>query len=257
MVIADGQLSPDGSVRLDADDPGLLSGLGVFETMRTYGGQIFRLDAHLGRLEAGAAHLGAPFAEGLIRAEIDQALAAFQWGEANLRVTLSLSGRRLVRAAPLRAHQGSARCVTVFAEPNAALPAWIKHTSRAAAALAARIEGVTEPLWVDRDGLLLEGANSNVIGVMRGALVTPPLDGRILAGVTREALLEVARGLGLSVVEAPMPADAPFDELYVCSTLRELQPVVELDGRIAPGAGPVGAATRAGFEALVAAETGG
>ena len=255
VVIVDGVPSLDGAIRLDADDPGLTLGMCVFETMRTFSGQLFRGPAHLARLVESARAFGAPCPLAEIQDEIAAALAAFGAGEANVRVTLSVSGRRIVRAQTLTPQPGLARCVTRPGEPNAALPGWIKHTSRAVSALALAASGATEVLWVDGAGLLLEGTRCNVIGVVGGALITPPLDGRILAGVTRGALLEAARGLGLPVREEPVPAVTVFDELYLCSTLRDLQPVVELDGRAAPGAGPVGAAALEAFTALVRSET--
>ena len=256
VVLVDGVARPDGRLELDVDDPGLMLGLGVFETLRTYGGRPFRLGAHLDRLEASARALGAPCPRSSIEDEIGRALEAWSPGvEANVRVTLLQSGRRVVRVCALSPVSGPARCALLPWEPAPSLPGWIKHTSRAASALAIR-PPMTEALRVDRQGYLLEGTRSNIIGVQRGVLRTPPLDGRILAGVTRLALLEVAAGLGLPIDEAPVPAATPFDELYVCSTLRELQAVVELDGRPAPGAGPVGARLIDGLAALIAAELG-
>lgn len=257
VVIVDGELASDGRVALDVDDPGLTLGLGVFETLRTYGGRPFRLGAHLDRLEASAVALGLACARAEISAEIARCLAGWPAGEeANVRVTLLGSGRRIVRASTLQPVSGPARCAAVVWEPHPDLPGWIKHTSRAASALAIRRPGVTEALWVDRVGLLLEGTRSNIIGVAGGILRTPPLDGRVLAGVTRGAVIEAACRVGLPVDEAPLPYLAPLDELYVCSTLRELQPVVELDGRAAPGAGPVGASVLQALHAMIAEELG-
>lgn len=240
-VIVDGVERADGRIDLDVDDPGLALGMCVFETMRTYGGRVFRLEQHLERLEASAAALGAPCPSTSIAAEVGRSLAGLPQGEeANVRVTLSASGRRIVRAQTLAAVSGPARCATMLWEPHPALPGWIKHTSRAASALAVQRPGVTEVLWVDRGGLLLEGTRSNIFGVRGGQLWTPPLDGRILAGVTRAALLDAARRIGVPVREAPTPLEVEWEELYVCSTLRELQPVERLNDAPAPGAGPVG-----------------
>lgn len=252
-VLVNGVLRPDGRVELDADDPGLTLGLSVFETLRTYGRAPFRPDRHLDRLEQSAAALGVPFpGRERLGAEIAAAIAGLDAGEANVRVTLTAGGTRVVRAMALDAAHGSARCATAVWEPPAWLPGAVKHTSRAGSALILPARGVSEVIWVDRAGFLLEGTRSNVIAVRDGRLRTPPLDGRILAGVTREALLELAGALGVPVDEAPLPAEGPWDELYLCSTLRELQPVVELDGRPTPGEGPVGRALLAAFHEAVA-----
>lgn len=255
-ILQDGRLRPDGSVALDADDPGLILGLAAFETLRTAGRRPWRPWRHLARLEQSAAALAVPWpgAE-LLRAEIEAVIAALPGVECNVRITLTRGGARILRAMPLTMAHGGARVGTALWEPPPWLPGSVKHVSRAGGELLVRARGVDEILWVDRRDHLLEGTRSNVIAVRGGRLHTPPTDGRILSGVTREALLEVARGLGLPVEEAPLRRDAPCDELYLCSTLRELQALVELDGAPAPGEGPIGRALLAGFRALLEAET--
>lgn len=146
----------------------------------------------------------------------------------------------------------SVRCATAQWEPSEWLPGAVKHGSRAGSALVIERHGVDEVLWVDRAGNILEGTRSNVFAVLDGVLVTPPLDGRLLAGVTRQMLLEMAPSVGVPVAERALPADAPFDELYVSSTLKELCPVVELDGAPAAGGGPVGARVSKAFADWIA-----
>ena len=80
-----------------------------------------------------------------------------------------------------------------------------------------------------------------------GCLYTPPLDGRILPGITRAVLLECADELGIAVHQAPLPRTAPMDELYLSSSLKILAPVSRLDGEPAPGEGPVGMRLREAF----------
>ena len=75
---------------------------------------------------------------------------------------------------------------------------------------------------------------------MGGALRTPAIDGRLLAGVTRAAIIDVAIDLGVPVLTQPMHQEEQFDELYVCSTLKELTPIDEMNGQPAPAGGPVG-----------------
>ena len=94
---------------------------------------------------------------------------------------------------------------------------------------------------------------ANVFVVRQGVILTPPDDGRILRGVTRAALLDAARAEGLAIREEAVRA-GPCDEFYVASTLKELAPVVRLDGRPVAGAGPAGAALAAAFDRLRARE---
>lgn len=255
-ILQDGRLRHDGTVALDADDPGLILGLAAFETLRTARRRPFRPTRHLARLEQSAAALAVPWpgAE-LLHAEILAVIAALPEVECNVRITLTRGGARILRAMPLSMARGVARVGTAPWEPPPWLPGAVKHVSRAGGELLVRARGVDEILWVDRRDHLLEGTRSNVIAVRGGRLQTPPTDGRILSGVTREALLEVARGIGVPVEEAPLPRADPGDELYLCSTLRELQPVVELDGAPAAGEGAVGRALSAGFRALLERES--
>jgi branched-chain amino acid aminotransferase len=254
-ILQDGLLRPDGTVALDADDPGLILGLAAFETLRTAGRRPWRPWRHLARLEQSAAALAGPWpgAE-LLHGEILAVIAALPGVECNVRITLTRGGARILRALPLSLATGAARVGTAPWEPPPWLPGAVKHVSRAGGELLVRARGLDEILWVDRQDHLLEGTRSNVIAVRGGRLHTPPTDGRILSGVTREALLEVARDLGLPVDEAPLRRDAPSDELYLCSTLRELQALVELDGAPTAGEGPVGRALHAGFRALLTRE---
>ena len=101
---------------------------------------------------------------------------------------------------------------------------------------------------------MLEGTRSNVFAVKDGRLITPPVDGRLLAGVTREALIWAAQDAGIEVRLAPLPAEEHYDELYVASTLKELTPVASLNGRPTSGEGPVGGAVLDAFYSAVDAD---
>ncbi len=99
-----------------------------------------------------------------------------------------------------------------------------------------------QPLWCDLDGWVLESARANVFAVDHdGAVVTPPLDGRILAGVTRAALIERARDAGLEVREEGFGVDElqGAGELFVTGSLGGVEPVAAVDGEPAPGLGAV------------------
>lgn len=241
---------------LPPEDPALVGALAVYEALRTYGGRPFEVAAHLRRLRASAGWLGLVCPpDALLAAELAE-VAAELGEEAVLRVVLTGGGRRVVDAAPLDAARVGApvRVATLAYEAPDALPAWVKHTSRAVALLAARRAGVDEVLFVGRDGTWTEANRSNVIAVRGGVVHTPPPDGRILPGVTRAVLLACAAELGLDVVEAPL-VPGPAEELYLASTLKELAPVVALDGEPAPGGGPVGAALLSAFRTRAAHST--
>jgi len=232
-------------------DPGLTRGWNVFETFRSYGPTPFRLDAHLVRLRMSCEAVDIRLPQGL-RQRLLERVDADSWH----RITLTRGGCEVLTVAPIdAAYVGCDRRVACVPwAPMPGLPATVKHGSRIGWQASAAALGVDELLFVASDGALLEANRSNVLAVVDGVIVTPALDGRQLAGVTRQALLDAARADGLPCEEAALTSYDPFDELYLCSTLKELAPVVELDGRPAAGAGPIGARLHAAFRALVARE---
>jgi branched-subunit amino acid aminotransferase/4-amino-4-deoxychorismate lyase len=254
--LLDGVPCPDGRGALSLDDPALWTGMAVFETLRTYGGRPHRVDVHLARLRGSAQVCGIFFDDALAAALTAElaAVAATIPGESKLNVLLTAGGHRVVKAEPLDLSRAGApvRIATRPWAPDPWLPGRVKHTSRAAWVLAARQAGVDEVVWIAPDpthGQVWTEANrSNLFVVRDGVLLTPPDDGRILQGVTRDGMIAAARAAGVPCREEPVPV-GPADELYLCSTLKQLAPVVELDGAPGPGAGPVGAKVLAAFRA--------
>jgi 4-amino-4-deoxychorismate lyase len=111
----------------------------------------------------------------------------------------------------------------------------VKSTSYAvnmAAEAEARRRGADEAIFVDPDGIVLEGTVTNVWWRNGRTLCTPSLELGILAGVTRAALIELAEGLGYAVQEGTYPLDALLgaEEAFTSSSVREILPWVELDG---------------------------
>ena len=116
----------------------------------------------------------------------------------------------------------------------------VAHTRLDDALLAA------DALIVDREGFVLEGSTSNLFLVKGKKLVTPPHSAGILLGITRVHVIELARAENYAIEERAMPVSELFsaDELFITSSIREVVPVVSVDGRtIAQGRpGPVAAA---------------
>ena len=268
-VLGRGVVGPDEPV-LHADDLGLLRGQAAFETLRVYGSRPFRLDEHLVRLAASAERIGLPpvDADGLAGLA-DEALAAAGAPDCVLRFYWT-GGREsasrpsalvLVSPLPTDLDARRARGVQLISLQLALDPAmrtespWllagVKSTSYAinmAAETEARRRGADDAVFLSRDGIVLEGPVTNVWWRVGERLQTPTLDLGILAGVTRAEVLRVAGELGYAVDEGRYGLErmAGSDEAFTSSSVREIMPVVELDGRpLGDGApGPAAAAVQ-------------
>jgi branched-chain amino acid aminotransferase len=102
---------------------------------------------------------------------------------------------------------------------------------------AAKRAGAHEALMPNIAGQLCEGTGSNVVLVLDGQLVTPPLSSGCLAGITRELLLEWAGQDGLAILEddVPLSALAEADDVLLLSSTRDVQRVAVADGKTMPG----------------------
>ncbi len=249
---------------------------GCFETMRAYGGVIFRLEGHLDRLYASAADLGT-------RSPSDRA----GFGR-RLRATLARSGLReaIVRVALLPQAAGSSpsivvqpvrppppsayrRGIRVDVVPTrklqpAAVDQQAKYSARLGSVLAtleAQLRGADEALWIDAMGSVTESTASNFWIVRDGTILTPPCWAGLLAGITRDVLFELAGPLRFPIDERPLTRHEVYNaqEAFLTSTIKEVLPVTVVDGRrIGSGRpGPIAQRLRAAFAACVRRECHG
>jgi 4-amino-4-deoxychorismate lyase len=245
-----GLVPPDEPV-IHVDDEAFMRGRGAFESLRVYGGRPFRVGEHLDRLGVSCARLAVdlpPLSElhDLLALALDEAGAA----EAVLRIYATPGhgdgpiALVLVSELPSDLEQLRARgmrAITVEFRP-ADLIGGVKSTSYALNMMAvdeARARGADDAVFVAGDGKVLEATTSNVWWRSGRTLFTPAVDGRILAGVTRDVLLELAPAAGYEVVEGAFSVSdlATADEAFACSSIREVMPIVGLDGS------PIGDAT--------------
>ncbi|HET9462285.1 MAG TPA: aminotransferase class IV [Gaiellaceae bacterium] len=252
-----------------ADDEALLRGRAAFETLRVYGGRPFRLEAHFDRLSASAESIGLPPVE-RVRLQVlaGLVLPKAERGDATLRLVWTAgpaggppSGLALLSEIPTwigEVRERGARCVSLLGV-RAAVP-WllpgVKSTSYAvnmAADAEAKRRGADEAVFVDADGVVLEGTVTNVWWRSGDVLRTPSLDLGILAGVTRATLIELAPGCGYRVEEGSYPLEdlLQADEAFTSSSVREVMPLVEIDGRPI-GRGPAADELQQALRALAA-----
>jgi branched-subunit amino acid aminotransferase/4-amino-4-deoxychorismate lyase len=269
----DGARLAGDAAALPPSDLGLRLGLGVFETFRVEAQRVAGLDAHLARLAAGGARLGIAVDSDRVRAGLATLVAATGPAPAVARVTVTAGDaapgwppepegrpRTLVTLAPAPPLPTPDADAALVAGPRApAGLADVKTISYAGSVVAtrrARARGATVALVVE-DGEVREAADGNVLVVRGDLLATPPADGRILPGVTRELVLALAPDLGLGVSETALhPEDLlAADLVVVSSAVRGLRRLRRIDG-VGIGSSsphPALARLRAGLAELVAA----
>ncbi|MEO5762024.1 MAG: aminotransferase class IV [Vicinamibacteria bacterium] len=281
-VSINGRVGSPEDVTLKVTDNGFVFGDSAYETLRTYGGRPFELDRHLRRLRRSIAFLGfdLKISDGELRTQIDACLAFALNAESYLRVIVSRGvgdmSYRFERipeptvamyVKPLDATNDSlyakgaaAVIVSIRRNPIEALNPAIKASNLLNNALATReayAKGAFEAILLNTRGEVAEGAGSNVFIVKDGCLLTPPLSCGLLAGITREIVLEVAAASGQAHEERVLSASdlSSADELFVTSTLKELAPMTTLDGApVGDGSvGPISKALLTAFRARIGA----
>lgn len=210
---------------------------GVFETLLVLDGTPVELDAHLQRLAASLRDLfGAPLPAEITALARERA-AGLPLGRMRLSVAPGRDG--LVCDA-----------VAEAVDPSLHFP----DRDHGAVLLGHRLpDGLGRHKWADRsrlpetppgtllllldgDDQVLEAGRANVFLARDGALATPPLDGRILGGVTRAVVIDLARREGLSVAERPIHRAELFDadEVFLTGSVRGIEPACSLDGTALP-----------------------
>ncbi|MBM3678869.1 MAG: hypothetical protein FJW96_13470 [Actinobacteria bacterium] len=237
---------------LAADDEGFTRGRAAFETLRVYGGRPFRLAQHLERLRRSASILGVePPPAGEIEELVELALDAAELPDAALRLywTPGPPGGKpfgLVFVSPvpdtfepLRAHGLRLASLEVPRRQQPWLLPGSKSVSYAvnmAVEAEAKRRGADDAVFVDEAGIVLEGPTTNIWWRRDDVLLTPSLTLGILAGETRASMLELAGPCRFRVEEGEYPLQALLDaeEIFTTSSLREVMPVVQVDGRPFP-----------------------
>lgn len=258
LAVIDGSLRSAERATISVLDRGFLFGDSVFEVLRTYGGRPFELGAHLERLARSARGMGIelPIDARRMAREVERGLAKAGNDESYVRIVLT-RGRGPLHIDPRTAGRPTR---VILISPLLALPEDLyaagvelttlrfgrvtdgtraqgaKVSAYVANLLAfwqARETGGHEALMVAEDGHVSEGNSSNVFVVRDGVVLTPPLALGILPGITRGIVQRLAAELGIALREAMLFARdfEQADEAFLTSSLREVVPVVRIDGR--------------------------
>jgi branched-chain amino acid aminotransferase len=269
-VYLDGKFVDRDDARISVFDHGLLYGDGVFEGIRLYGGNIFRLDEHLERLEysAKAILLDLPLDREQLRWATCETCRQNNLTDAYIRLVVTRGVGDLglapwlcpkpslfiitskISLYPQEHYDNGLAIVTVPTRRinSAALPPTIKslnYLNNILGKIEAKQFGALEAIMLNDQGYVAECTADNIFIVHKGEIITPAASQGALKGITRGTIFDVAKDLGIPVREADMTRYDVWcaDECFLTGSGAEVIPVVKLDGR-AIGAGRPGPITQ-------------
>jgi len=262
-VVINGDYVTAEEARVPVDDRGLLLGDGLFETMRSYNGTVFRLEDHLTRLfnSCRALNINLSWSRDELFAMIAGLMEKNDAPDARVRLTVTRGAHKggmnlapqeaptlIITAEPMpeglgREAAGVSLAVSDvrFSENN---PLFRHKTLNRLPHLWARQQaadaGADEALVLDERGNAATCTTGNVFLVQHDQLFTPPLTGPVLPGVTRKAVLEIAMAEGVGARQdffSPL-VFASAEEAFMTNSVREIVPVLSVDGRPVGSGGP-------------------
>lgn len=270
QIYISGKLYAKEDAKISVYDHGLLYGDGVFEGLRSYGGKVFKLQEHLIRLyeSAKAIWLTIPISMEAMAAAVNETLQVNGLTDAYIRLVVTRGAGSLgldpnrtsdpqviiiadkITLYPPEYYEKGLSIITASTIRNhsAALSPRIKSLNYLNNILA-KIEGLQagciEALMLNAKGEVAECTGDNIFLIRKGQLLTPPIDAGILEGVTRDAVMELAKAAGLDVHEIALTKHDVYvsEECFLTGTAAEVIPVVKVDSRTI-GNGEPGMVTR-------------
>lgn len=266
LACVNGQVMPISEAKIPIEDRGLQFGDSIYEVIRAYSGHLWLFDRHMQRLKMSLDEIGI---EGVkleeVEAQVKMLLKRSGIGDAivYLQITRGVAPRshviprnitpnviitvRHIPQTPEELYTTGVKAVLLNETRWARRD--IKSTNLLPNILAlneARRRGAFEAIFVEQaDGTVTEGTHTNVFAVVDGVLRTPPADHRILHGVTREFVIELAAREGIEVNISPLPVTELMEaeEVFLTGTLVEILGVTVLENKMV-GSGTVGTITK-------------
>jgi len=275
-IFLGGEFVTKENAKISVYDHGFLYGDGVFEGIRVYDGNIFRLNEHLVRLynSAKSIMLDVPYSMEELTDIIVETVRKNGYTDAYIRVVISrgtgdlgLDPANCSRAQtviiveplsiyPKEMYESGLEIITVATRRNRpdVLDPKIKslnYLNNILVKLEANLAGVSEALMLNDEGYVAEGSADNIFIVKGNTLKTPPGYLGALEGITRNAIIEIATELGYDVKEVPFTRHDIYvaDEAFLTGTAAEVIAVVKVDGRVI-GDGKPGKETKKLLEAF-------
>ncbi len=282
-VYINGKYYDENDAKVSVFDHGFMYGDGIFEGIRLYNKNVFRLPMHMDRLfrSAKAIMLDLPWKKKENSDALCDAFRTNNLTDGYIRLIISRGKGKLglspftcsdpqliiiadqIQLYPNETYEKGLKAITVPTRRNshAALPPMVKslnYLNNILAKIEAYKLGYQECLLLNNEGYVAECSGDNVFIVFEGKLITPPVSCGSLGGMTRRAVLDVAKKLGVEVVEKPLARFDVWtaDECFLTGTAAKLIPLVELDGRsIGDGKpGPVTKKLLQGFNEIAPVE---
>ncbi len=266
-VYLNGEFVERADAKISIDDGGWLHGAGLFETMCSENGRVFKLSAHLDRLRKSAAHLLREISLEQLPSEGDfrTLLQRNELTNARLRLTVSagsmlagvdqqvplticVTATALARPSPSFYGKGVTACLSQYRQSPSDPLCGHKTT-----AYLGRLLGMREAqqakcfdaIWFTTNNHLAEGSVSNVFVVKDDMIKTPTLDTPVLPGVARSVILSLAAKLDIKRVESTLSIDdlLDADEVFLTNAIMQVMPVCQVEKRVI-GEGIVGPVTK-------------
>lgn len=243
----DGVITPFDEARIPLSDRSVFFGDGVYECMIGYGGAVYQWHEHIERLKVGIEFIKLGFKEyGLLENTVKKLISLSGYSRYTVYLQLSRKSERRIHAEAnfsdfhllitlTELSEFADREVSLITAEDVRYNLCNIKTLNLLPAVLASYEALTksadECVFI-RGGKVTECAHSNIFLIKKGTLITPPLSRRILPGITRRTLLDLASNMGIATLECEVDRNAIFeaDEVLITSTTRLARRVAKIDG---------------------------